>query len=288
MNSISEKDYLQLVHNEILRIMDEIHRVCEKYNLHYYLVAGSLLGAVRHNGFIPWDDDLDIGMPRSDFNRFIKIASSELKNPYKLEWITTDQSYYRLFPKVVNSNTAFYEQRACGTTSKIGIFVDIFPLDRTTGNLKELKLRKYFIRKIGGMLSVKGIEGSLNGIKGFITEKCSRNFLYSLANCFMTVGSGRKKANYITNFTSQYSVSRQTMKNECYGEGQLVLFEDRYYFAPIKSDIYLTHLYGDKYMDVPPIEKRRSHYPLYIKFENGLEIHFEKVNKKVKIEDTLC
>ncbi len=287
MTDISEMDYLPRVHADLLLIMDEIHRVCEKNRIRYYLVAGSLLGAVRHKGFIPWDDDLDIGMPRADLDRFIRIASKELRPPFKLEWITTDQQYYRLFAKVVNTNTAFYEQRACGTTSKLGLFVDIFPLDLTKGYNRRLETRKFFIKKIGGMLSVKGIKGSLKGIEGFVTEMMPRKLLYSMARRLMTVGSGSGKADHYTNFASQYAVRRQTMPVEIYGEGTMISFEGHEYCAPERWQEYLTRLYGPKYMELPPVEKRRSHYPLYVRFENGTEMRFDRPDHKVTIEETL-
>ena len=81
-----EASVLKKLHDEEVKILDEIVRICSKNNLEYFLIGGTLLGAIRHKGFIPWDDDLDIAMPREDYEKFLKIAEQELEEPYKLEY----------------------------------------------------------------------------------------------------------------------------------------------------------------------------------------------------------
>lgn len=277
-NKIDNVRYTELIHINLLKIMDEIVRICSAYNIRYYLLEGSLLGAVRHHGFIPWDDDLDIGMPRDDFDRFIQIAPYHLREPFKLEWITTNQHYYRLFPKVVNSKTSFFESRGCGTTSKFGLFVDIFPLDFTKEFCNSLIIRKYFIKKIGGMLSVKGINGSLNGIKKLLVSVSSRRMLYGIANFLMQIDKTKHNSKNLTNFTSIYSIEKESMSYKIFGKGRLFQFEDRFYYGPEDYDCYLKQLYGLDYMTIPPKEKRRTHYPLYVKFEDGTEYYFDLSN----------
>lgn len=145
---MENQDYLQKLHAEILRIMDEIHRVCTKNGLTYYLVGGTLLGAVRHQGFIPWDDDLDIAMPRADFDRFIHIAEKELGSEFYLNWITTNPKYWLFFPKICLRNTTFDE----GVIKKdipMGIFIDIFPLDLSPAYTSGLETMKRRIQRLG-------------------------------------------------------------------------------------------------------------------------------------------
>ena len=84
---------LESVHKVQLEIANEVKRICDKYNIKYFMIAGTLLGAVRHKGFIPWDDDLDIGMLRNDYNRFIKLAAKDLKEIYYLETWYTSSGY---------------------------------------------------------------------------------------------------------------------------------------------------------------------------------------------------
>ena len=101
-----ENRYLKKLHSEILMIMDFVDDVCKKNEIKYYLVGGSLLGAVRHNGFIPWDDDLDIAMPRSDAERFIDVMNTQYTNcDYRVGSKYTDESYQFGFIKVFKKNT---------------------------------------------------------------------------------------------------------------------------------------------------------------------------------------
>ena len=135
---------LQLICLEILK---EIDRVCKKHNILYWLDSGSMLGAVRHNGFIPWDDDLDIAMFRDDYNRFLEIASKELKENYFLQTHQTDSEYPLFFAKVRRNNTFIDEKRYRRLNIHKGIYVDIFPVDKLGSNIK---VAKKHCRKLRG------------------------------------------------------------------------------------------------------------------------------------------
>lgn len=127
-----------------LEILEQIVRICEKFDIKYFLMGGSLLGAMRHKGFIPWDDDIDLAMLRKDYERFQAIAAQELKPPFFFQSNMTDP-YYRLgFAKVRNSNTAaIYDDEArAHTLANCGLFVDIFPIDGVPDDkLKMLRLK---------------------------------------------------------------------------------------------------------------------------------------------------
>ena len=112
-----------------LDMLMEFMRVCEKHGLKYYIVFGTLLGTIRHNGFIPWDDDIDVCMPRDDYERFLKLAD-EFEAPVFLQIPETDPGYFYSHPKLRNSNTTgFSDIRGCfGFNS--GLWIDIFPLDK--------------------------------------------------------------------------------------------------------------------------------------------------------------
>ena len=125
---MNQHEYLSKLHGELLTIIEVVDKVCREQNLTYYLVGGSLLGTLRHNGFIPWDDDLDIGMPRKDFERFISIANTVLGEEFELQWITTNKDYWQVFAKVVRKDTLFKEP-GLKRFQPHGIFIDIFPLD---------------------------------------------------------------------------------------------------------------------------------------------------------------
>ena len=125
-----QHDYLRRLQLTEKEILDEIVRICEANQLSYYLIGGTLLGAVRHKGFIPWDDDLDIVMPRTDYDQFCKLCiNGALREEYYLHSIETDPEYWLIFAKVRKNNTLFNEKNIACIEAPKGIYVDIFPLD---------------------------------------------------------------------------------------------------------------------------------------------------------------
>lgn len=126
--------------------MDEVDRICHKYHLQYYLMCGSCLGAVRHQGFIPWDDDLDVAMPRNDFNRLISLIkeNSVLDERFYLRWVDTERYYNQDFAKVCLKGTVFQTNMG-KADQRAGIFVDIFPLDPSEQYSLMLKKRANYI-----------------------------------------------------------------------------------------------------------------------------------------------
>lgn len=125
----------------ILDIISEFNRVCKKYGFKYYLFYGALLGAVRHHGFIPWDDDFDVAMPREDYNRFINL-SEEFKYPYFLQTPYTDSESYYTYAKIRNSNTSGISEMFKYQKFNHGIWMTIFPLDRWDNNGGEERYSK--------------------------------------------------------------------------------------------------------------------------------------------------
>src|SRR5690554_3302921 len=113
--------------------LQAIHEFCEEYGLTYYLSDGTLLGAIRHKGMIPWDDDADICMPREDYNKLLEL-SSKLPEPYKIGHYSLDSNYIYPFIKFMNSSTEVVEYFG-KNTYKAGVWVDIFPLDGTYKNI---------------------------------------------------------------------------------------------------------------------------------------------------------
>jgi LPS biosynthesis protein len=278
-----ESEYINKIHNEILEIMDIIDQICQKNHIQYYLISGTLLGAVRHGGFIPWDDDLDIAMPREDFNYFIKICETELPTGYRLRWITTQQDYWRLYAKVSNENTLFIEQ---DVDRKCGIFVDIFPLDDCNGYNVFLEFRKKIIVKLAVMISWKQKDNVFKGIKRLVVRTFSYKMLFSLAERIMRLTNGDTKK-YYTNFSSQYPIKKRTNYKKYFGKGKYIPFENRFYLAPNDVHAVLQKIFGANYMQLPPVNKRKTHYPKYVKFSDGEEIYFEDAENKLKIEDIL-
>jgi len=132
-----EQKLLRKVQLTQLEIAREIKRVCEENDIAYFLSDGSFLGAVRHQGFIPWDDDMDMAMPRKDYEKFCRIAPEKLKKEYCLQSWYTDPNYGLPFAKVMKRGTVYLESKKTRRLQENGFYVDIFPVDNMPEAPKE-------------------------------------------------------------------------------------------------------------------------------------------------------
>lgn len=271
------KALLPEVHKRILRIAVEVKRICDKYGIKYFLIGGSLLGAVRHNGFIPWDDDMDIGFLRDDYERFLLICKTELGQDYSL--LTTDEEKYGLpFAKIQLLNTVWLEknapQYACGN----GIYVDIFPIDRIPDSVVERKThevlslvyRYALLKKCGyndsnknETLEKKTIKAI---VKGYSTIH-SKSFLIKRLQRIATYYNKRDTQLY-QNTGTAYKYGKEIFPEECLsGELPELVFEGMFFKCPKQPERILQMLYGD-YLALPPENKRYNrHGILAVEFE---------------------
>ncbi len=245
-----------------LDILKEIDRICKKHNILYWMEGGSMLGAVRHHGFIPWDDDLDIAMFREDYNRFLKIAPQELKSDYFLQTEETDPDYPLFFAKVRKNNTFLDEKQLSQFQIHKGIFVDIFPVDRmpmTESQIKRhriylwLLFRLYFqtgkrVLPVSSVLSKPGISSFLKHIR--FNKIKLRNYI----NKIYTKYNSREQYRYTSSWTMSQKMS-WLYKKEWHDSFIEVEFEDMTARIPGGYHELLTHAYGD-YMTPPPKEKQ--------------------------------
>lgn len=248
-----------------LQILDEIKSICEKNNLHYYLAYGSFLGAVRHGGFIPWDDDIDICLHRNDYDKLINILKSTgQQNEYQwLGLVDGDiPGYYYTFVKAVDNRTIAKME---DNLTEHGVWIDIFPLDTLPASKFKRKcfLRYcYFLRAVilsmttdfsGGMLGKKTIIKKIfNQMSNFIGK--DRIYKHYLKKCCKYKNSESK---YVGVLFSAYGI-RDCMLRDKTIESKEYVFEDHNYMGFVDYDYYLSHIYGD-YMKVPPKEKQRTH-----------------------------
>lgn len=260
------KEQLKAIKGYELELMDEIHRICNKYNINYSLFYGTLLGAIRHKGFIPWDDDIDIAMSETDYMIFKKACEIELnKDLYFLQDKKTDPEFGNPFyAKLRKNNTALVEFPNKDKIMHHGVWVDIFILKRFDGDLnklrKKVKQAKIWRSKKSDFYSYKS-----KNFKGKI--KCAMNFLrhpYTIQkSCKRLV----KYVNKITLESGEYLFDPNSDDLVCfslsdYNNTNMVPFEKHNYKCIKSFDQYLTKTYGN-YMELPPVNKRISNHNFY-------------------------
>ena len=135
---------IDLLHQIDLKILKEILKICDKYKLVYYMIGGTMLGAIRHKGFIPWDDDIDLGLPRDDYEKFLEVAPKELSANLKLVNYKTDSNYQYYITRILDLNTEVIEERIGNNNKYTHASIDIFPIDGTPNNFILRKI--YFFR----------------------------------------------------------------------------------------------------------------------------------------------
>ena len=263
---------LQLTQLEILKVFDGF---CREHELKYSRYAGSLLGAVRHQGFIPWDDDLDVCMSRTDYDRFIKLWSEYPVDGYILQNKENTPGFTQSFTKLRKDHTTFLQFDWERARYHTGIFLDIFPVDRIPNgkwNRAVFKARcmlyqlltREFAPKKGNLVVRIGASVILKCMPKSARPKLRRNMLQKITKynanknlecvCIEIVGSVRKS--YAADLTEQFV---------------LLPFEDGEFWCFAGWRDHLERKFGD-YMQMPPAEEQAwRHHPIIIDFERNLE-----------------
>lgn len=254
---------LKEVQFEMLKVFAEI---CEKEKLTYWLIAGTALGAVRHKGFIPWDDDIDVGMPRADYERFMEIGQSYLPEYYFLQNYKTDPNYPINFAKIRDSRTTYIESSAAHLDMNHGVWIDIFPHD----GFPEGKLRVKLFKLRSKITFARIYLVFTKKIPLDRAHKVKRAMCHLTKLLYPTVkGTVKRRERLFTKYpydTSQYVLNnsgawgdREIQQRSVFGEGTEGVFEGFKIKLPLDWDKYLSTLYGD-YMTPPPEDKRVGHH----------------------------
>ena len=268
------------IHNIQLKILKEVVELCKKYDIKYFAIGGTALGTIRHRGFIPWDDDIDIGMTRENYNKFIKIAKTELPNNLFFQHFSTEEDTPFYFTKVRDKDTEFIEPYCSDLTINHGIFIDIFPYDNIPDN-KILRNIHYIKIKFLNNLFISKTLVNINSNKNDFVSKFKRNFRkllnFLLRNVdkntiFNKLDKEVKRYNDIETKTVGFIAENEITKKEWINTLENRKFENIYVFVPRDYHWYLSSLYGD-YMKVPKEENRVNHNPSKVKV-NGVEYEY--------------
>lgn len=256
------------VQEKIFIVFEYFHRFCEENEIPYCIIAGTLLGAVRHKGFIPWDDDIDVGVPRDYYNKLLQL-SNRVETPFELEEYRLNNEYYYPFAKLYHTQTTAIEDVV--KPLHRGVWVDIFPLDGTFSNPRLRALQFFIINVLRRLISYKNGGYSERDKSGF-----TKNFIRALSvslklvpNSLLFFILGRVLT--LKSFTNSKVVGNllgfwgegELMRDDIFGEFKEIEFNGMSTYSPSKPHEYLESLYGD-YMQLPPEDKRKSHFFRYI------------------------
>ena len=259
-----EKDYKRKLQLRILDIVKDVDKICRENDIDYYILYGSALGAIRHQGFIPWDDDFDIGMTFDNYVKFLEICEKKLdKNKYYVQTPEKEKNYYLSFSKIRDIRTTLIEEGNENIDIVRSVYIDVFPLVGIPNNkIKEriLKINRAFM-----------LSANMNVI--------NNKFLRCIFDIILKIFGRRKILKYTTKRCFKYNTNdceywcsiadgdgyiQNKIKREIYGKPKYVKFEDIMLPVPENTDKYLKNIYGD-YMKIPSEEqiKFREHTPYY-------------------------
>ena len=279
-NKEYEPEILEKLHNLQLEMLQDLQRICEKYDIQYFAVFGTALGAVRHKGFIPWYDDIDVGMLRKDYDIFIQVAEKEMGHKYKIMTPEIDKNYACCVTKFQRKGTKFISYLSDKLECDQCIFIDIFPFDCIASEKIQARKQQLITLFFDRLIYLCGSAHPIipyTGIKyhmaagicwcvHYITRiiHLSPKVIYRLFVKQCTKYNNRGDVDVVTSFGDGNSLKYRSAVNKMFPLKK-VKFENTTIDVMNNIDEHLKRTYGD-YMQLPPIEQRVNHAPYIIDF----------------------
>lgn len=243
---------------KMLAMLEVVDTICLKHGLDYWLDAGTLLGAVRHQGFVPWDDDVDIAMPRASYEQFLRVAPAEIPDWMWLQTIHSDPGYFNMATplKIRDRSSRFIEKHEKGNEPYIqGIFIDVFVYDTMPVDPKQRKRYKFYAKKLSRLLSTKYSKVKIGHYPAFYKAVASFFPKSLLELCLQKIihQANTSKSPYIGR--GYNCVGRNLIKKDEIYPLQRVAFETKKFNIPQNAEMFLIQQYGD-YLQLPPEEQR--------------------------------
>lgn len=252
-------------HKLLLGIAKEFDRICTKHNIPYYMLGGTMLGAIRHKGFIPWDDDMDFGVPRPHYQKLIEVLEKDLPKSYRCCTFENHEAVKSPFIKIADCNTLIDDPRTRMSLEKqIGLNIDIFPLDCCDKDDKNVK-RIHRWLDLSQIIYIESTRGNkLKTIVKFLLRLIFPIRYNAMMRKINVWAASLPKGKCWGNLFGRWRV-KEIIPLEWYGEGVRYEYEDTTFCGIKNYDDYLTHMYGE-YMQLPSVEKRDCHADnVYIK-----------------------
>ena len=256
---------IETLHEHILQILLKVDRVCREHDVCYYCWAGTMLGAVRHGGFIPWDDDMDICMPRPDYDRFMSHAREWLPAPLEALCIDTDATYPGGFGKVVDGSTTLIEREHSDYVG--GIYIDVFPIDGAPASMLKRRVAVARYKACDKLLYFLHRDPYKHGrgpsswpvllLQRLFTHEWARRQLRAAYLAY-----DYEQSAYVLDYDDGV---KGVMEKRVLGTPQPVMFEGHEVMGVEHTDEYLRMKYGD-YMVVPPHDNQRQHNFFYLDY----------------------
>lgn len=255
---------------KIFEVMQALDGLCKREGLTCYMLGGTMLGAIRHKGFIPWDDDADFGLPRADYEKLLRLSKDSIPKGFRLRSYRTEAGAPYAFARLEHEGTTLLETRRSGSGYVGGVYVDIFPLD---GDSEKKSVRTFREKKIWLLkkllyahIAPKNLQKSapkkaLMAIVRGVTKR--ERLVKKLDESVMHFSKGDKAAkrysNYLGHWGKKESVPKSFFTGDTDAASGVYSFEGVSFAGPADYDAYLTALYGADYMTIPPQKDRQSH-----------------------------
>lgn len=271
--------YTERIQHHSINILREIDRICRANDIPYFITNGTLLGAVRHKGFIPWDDDIDVAMLRPDFNRFVKHAREWLSAPYEFISPETYEKCPGELSKVIDGSTTLIERWSYNQLG--GVYVDVWVLDAVSDKRWQRRLHFSSYKVLNRLLYMRNRDPYKrgHGMSSWWPRIVQSLFKNSTLQRWM------HKVQTACDFDKHDKIcmldngEKSIISKKVIGQRKEYEFESQLFFGPEDYDTYLRALYGE-YLELPPENKRRVHRPDYVDFEHSY--HDYKDTRKFK------